>query len=166
MGGMTLVEVLIVLALLSVFSIFVVSLVIISQNAWVVQNTAVPVRAEAKQTMEAMAKELRAGDPSAGVTIGGPNNSQITFSIPNQVSQNGVLNWRQIQFSYDPANQQVMRTETANGIATTTTLGRNVQSLQFALANNVVTTTIGTARTTSAGLTIQTALTSQLRLRN
>lgn len=164
-AGMTLIEVMVVLSLLSMFSIFLVSLVTTSQNAMMIQNTAVPVRTEAKQAMEAMVKELREADPSApgGVVIGGVNNSQITFQVPNQVSQTGILSWRQIQFSHDAVGQQVIRTENAAA----TILGRNVTSLTFTLAANVITTALGASRTTPIGATvIQFPLTSQVRLRN
>ena len=163
-SGLTITEVIVVLGILSVFSIFLVNIVITSQNAWLVQNTSVPMRVEAKQTMEAMAKELREGDPSApgGIVIGGAGNSQITFQVPNQVSQAGVQSWRQIQFSHNVALQQVVRTEGVN----VTTLGRNITSLQFAEANNVITTTVGARRITSGGLDVRSTLTSQVRLRN
>ncbi len=164
-SGTTLIEVIVVVSILSVFSIFLVSLVITSQNAWLVQNTSVPVRAEAKRTVEAMVKELREGDLTApgGIVIGGANNSQITFSVPNQVSQVGILSWRQIQLSHDTAAQEIVRTE--NGV--NTVLGRNVTSLQFLLTNNIITAIVGTQKTMSGGTTnIQSTLTSQIKLRN
>ena len=136
-----------------------------TQNAWSIENTAVPARAEAKRALESIAKELREGDPSAlgGVTIGGSGTSQtITFSVPNQVSQTVILSWRQIQFAHDAAQKQVTRTVSG----TTTVLGRNVNSLQFSQSNNVVTATIGTTKTTPEGTTLQTTLSSQIRLRN
>ncbi|MBI3999928.1 MAG: type II secretion system protein [Candidatus Omnitrophica bacterium] len=163
-SGLTLVEILVVMSILSIFAIFLVSLVITSQNAWMVQNTSVPVRAEVKRAMETMVKEFREADPSApgGIAISGANNSQITFSVPNQVSQAGILSWRQIQFSYDQIQRQVIRTE--NGA--NTVLGRNVQSLQFAQANNIVSATVGTSVTTMSGMIIQSTLTSQAKVRN
>lgn len=164
-SGVTLIEVMVVTAILSVFSTFLVSLLMTSQNAWLIENTSVPVRAEAKRTVETIVKELREGDPTApgGITIGGPNNSQITFSVPDQVSQTKILSWRQVQFSHNSVTQEVTRTEKGND----TVLGRNVTSLQFSLANNVITTTIGAQKTIPGGTaTIQSILTSQIKLRN
>ena len=163
--GLSLTEVIVVMAILSIFSIFVANLIITSQNAWLIQHTAMPARAEARQTMEAITKELREADPTApgGVTIGGVNNSQITFRIPNQVSQTGILSWRQIQIALDTVQQQVTRTE--NGAATV--LGRNAETLQFTLANNTVITTLGTAKAITQGMTtIRSRLSTETKLRN
>ena len=164
-AGLSLIEVMVVSGLLTFFSIFLVSLIVVSQNAWIIQNNAVPVRAEAKRTMESMIKELREGDPSAagGVVIAGTNDSQITFEVPDEVSQTGISSWRQIQFSYDQGDQEVVRTESG----TDTTIGRNVQSLQFVLADSdTITITLGTQRTTAGGTVLQATLTSQVKLRN
>ena len=164
-SGMTLIELTIVGALLSIFSIFMVNIVMLTQTAWSVENTAVPVRTEGKRTLESIAKELREGDPSApgGVVIGGSGNSQtITFSVPNQVSKTAILSYRQIQFAHDSAQSQVTRT--AN--SATSTVGRNINSLQFSQANNVVTVTIGTTKISAEGRTLQTTVSTQIRLRN
>src|SRR3989338_4953288 len=149
---------LVVSTLIAVFSVFLVNLVMTSQNAMLIQHTAVPARMEAKQTMEAMIKELRAADPSApgGVTIAG---SQITFSIPDTVSQSGIQSWRQVQYALDSVAQEVTRTEGVN----TTILGRNVDLLQFTKVSNVVTVTVRATKTASGGTTnINSMLTSQV----
>ena len=173
--GLTLIEMMIVTALLSIFSIFIVNLIVVTQKAWTIEHTAVPIRNEAKRSLEVMAKELREGDPSApgGVAIGGTGNSQnITFSVPNQVSQTSILSWRQVQFTHQTDSAQCSNntqitpcvTRTTNG--TTAIIGRNINSLQFTQANNIVTATVGTSKATPEGATLQTTLSSQVRLRN
>jgi len=164
-SGFTLIEVIIVTAIMSIFSIFLVDLVMTTQKAWSIENTSVSVRGEAKRTLEVIAKELREGDPSAvgGVTIGGSGTSQtITFSVPNQVSQATILSWRQIQYAHDSVQKQVTRTVSG----TTTTVGRDINSLQFSQSNNVVTVTVGTNKLTAEGITLQTTISSQIRMRN
>ena len=165
-AGLTLMETLISSALLAIFSIFIVNIVVVTQKAWTIEHTAVPVRAEAKKTIEVISKELREGDPSApgGVAIGGSGNSQtITFSVPNQVSDSSISSWRQVQFTHDVGQNYVNRTSSDTG---TTTIGRNINLLQFSQANNIVTTTIRATKATPEGTNLQTTLSSQVRLRN
>ena len=162
--GMTLIEMMVVMGIVSVFSIFVVNLVITSQNAFLIQNSAVPMRSEAKKTMETIVKELREADPSAagGIMIDN-NSSRITFSVPNQVSQLGIQSWRQIQFSLNTNTQEAIRTE--SGV--NTVIGRTVEQLTFANdGNNAITITVQTTRTTSSGTVMRSQLSSQTRLRN
>lgn len=166
-SGVTLIEAMIAVSILAIFSIFLANFVSASNKAMAVQYAAVPARTEAKQTMEAMIKELREGDPSApgGFTIAGTAPSQtITFKIPNQVSAtNGIQSWKQIQFAHDATNKQITR----NQDGTSTVLGRNAESLTFSSSNNVVTATLQTQATISGGSdTVTTNLTSQARLRN
>ena len=166
--GFTLIEMMMAASLLSIFSIFLVSLVLVTQRALLINNTAVPVRFEAKQVLESMLKEIRAADPypspNPAATITGTGNSQaITFRIPNQVTSSGPISWRQIQFSHNAGAQEVIRTENA----VNTVIGRNVTSLTFALANNSIASTVGTQRTMAGGTTtIQLTLTGQGKLRN
>ena len=166
-SGVTLVEMVMVTFILAIFSIFLVNFVAASNKAMAVQNAGVPARAEAKQTMEAMIKELREGDPSGpdGITISGSSPSQsITFNIPNEVSSSGgIESWREIQFSRDATAKEVLRDEDG----TTTTIGRNVESLTFSSSNNVITASLQTQKTISGGSdTVTATLTSQARLRN
>ncbi len=181
-SGFTLVEVMVVTLIMSIFSIFLVTLIKTTQTAWSIENTAVPVRGEAKRSIEVIAKELREGDPSAfsGATIGGSGNSQtITFYVPNQVSQSAITSWRKVLFSRDSTNQEIsrrMRTDnsaftytdscTQHSTDSCTTVGRNINSLQLSKSNNVVTVTIGTTKTTPEGTVLQTSISSQIRLRN
>jgi len=163
-SGVTLIETIMVVAIMAIFSVFLINFVAASNKATAVQQAAVPSRSEAKQAMEAMMKELREGDPSAagGVTV---NSSTVVFSIPNQVSQtNGIQSWKQIQYSYDSTNKRINRIEDGT---TTTVLGRNVESLSFSKSNDVVTATLQTQVTISGSTdTVTTSLTSQARLRN
>ena len=182
-SGLTLIEVMIVIALMSIFSIFLVNLLMVTQTAWSIENTSVPVRAEAKRTLEVIAKELREGDPSAfsGATIGGSGTSQsITFYVPNQVSQSAITSWRKVLFSHDSTNKEVsrrMRTDNSAFAFTDscsvhntdgcTTVGRNINSLQFAQSNSTTyTVTAGTSKVSPEGRTLQATVSSQLRLRN
>ncbi len=171
-AGLSLIELVVVSSILSVFSIFMVNLLMVTQNALSIQRTGTPVRTEAKLAMEYMAKELREADLSApdldgdGTVIDiDQNGSQITFLKPNQVTQAGVISWRCVQFSL--AQQQVNRIEdNATCTAASTVIGRNVNSLQFARTNNdVITVTVGTTLTGRMG-TMQSTLTSQIKLRN
>ena len=166
--GMTLIELMLVVSLISIFSIFLVNLVMASQNAMVVQNTTVPVRAEARQILEAMMKELREADPSAtgGISIGGSGNSQdITFRVPNQVSSTGVVSWTKIKFFQDPTTKEVRRT--VNDV-TTTVLGRNAEILQFTNpSTNVYHATLQTQKTITGGTDVVTStLNSEVKVRN
>ncbi|GEM_PF-5082427 len=166
--GMTLIELMLVVSLISIFSIFLVNLVMASQNTMAVQNATVPVRAEARQILEAMMKELREADPSAagGITIGGSGNSQdITFRVPNQVSSTGVVSWIKIKFLQDPTTKEVRRT--VNDV-TTTVLGRNAEVLQFTNpSTNVYHATLQTQKTITGGTGVVTStLDSEVKVRN
>ena len=181
-SGFTLIELIIVTAIMSIFSIFLVNLVMTTQKAWSIENTSVPVRGDAKRTIEVIARELREGDPSAysGITIGGSGTSQsITFYVPRTVSQSAITSWRKILFSHDSTNKDVSRRMridnsafaytdscTQHNTDSCTTVARNVISLQFSQSNNVVTATVGTSKTTTEGIALQTTISSQIRLRN
>ncbi len=181
-SGFTLIEVMVVIAIMAIFSIFLVVLIKTTQTAWSIENTAVPVRGEAKRSIEVIAKELREGDPSAfsGTTIGGSGTSQtVTFYVPNQVSSSTITSWRKVLFSRDSTNNEIsrrMRTDnsafaytdscTTHNTDNCTTVGRNITSLTFSQSNSVVTLTIGTTKTTPEGTVLQTSISSQIRLRN
>ena len=165
--GLTLIEMIIVTAIIAIFSVFLAQFVAVSNKAMAVQQAAVPARAEAKQTMETMIKDLREGDPSGpdGVTISGTAPTQsIIFNIPDEVSSSGgIQSWREIEFSLDPDTNEVSRAEDG----TATVVGRNVQSLTFSSSNNVITANLQTETTIAGGSdTVTATLTSQARLRN
>lgn len=166
--GITLIELMLVVSLISIVSIFLVKVVMTSQNSMAVQQTSVPVWAEARQTLESMTKELRAADPSAtgGISIGGSGNSQdITFRIPNQVSNTGVVSWTKIKFDRDPTSKEIRRTVDD---LTTTVLGRNAEVLQFTNPSaNVYQATLQIQKTVSGGTnTISSNLSSEVKVRN
>lgn len=166
--GLTLIELTLVVSLISIFSIFMVNLVMASQNAMIVQNTTVPVRAEARQILEAMVKELREADPSAtgGISIGGSGNFQnITFRVPNQVSSGAIVSWTKIKFDIDSTTKEVTRT--VNDV-TTTILGRNAEVLQFTNPSiNVYKATLQTQKTLTGGTNVVTStLSSEVQVRN
>ncbi len=168
--GLTLVELMMVMSLISIISIFLVNVVMTAQNSMTVQQTSVPVWAEARQTLESMTKELRAADPSAtgGISIGGSGNSQdITFSIPKAVSnsQNKVISWTKIKFYRDSTAKEIRRT--VNDV-TTTVLGHNAETLQFTNpSTNVYKATLQTQKTISGGSDIITSnLSSEVKVRN
>ena len=162
------IEMVVVTSLIAIISVFLVNLVVTSQNALLIENTAAPVRAQAKQAMETMEKELREADPSSptpgGVTIGGSGTSQsITFYIPDDVSKTQIDSWKQITYAHDADEKQIARTESG----TSTIIGRDISGLQFSTSNNVVTITVTASKTISGGTgTIQFPLISQVRLRN
>lgn len=162
--GFTLVELMVVTVLLSVVSLFLVTMTMVSRIAWEMQFSSILMRNEAKKAMETVAKELRQTSLSNpnGVVIS-PDTTGINFAVPNVVSQASIVSWRPVEFSYDAANQQLIRTE--NG-ANATTLARQVQSMQFTRINNVVTATIQTGGTTPRGTPISSLQTVQATMRN
>lgn len=163
--GLSLLELMVVSSILSVFSIFMVNLLMVTQNALSIQNTGTPVRTEAKLAMEYMAKELREADPGAPLGING-GNGQITFYKPYLVTQAGVQSWCRVQFQQ--VGQEVRRTQDgAPGCPQVQNelIGRNVALLQFAVNADVVTATVQTSMQGKMG-TIQSTLTSQIKLRN
>ncbi len=166
--GLTLIELIIVVALTSIFSIFLVNLVMASQQTMAVQNTAVPIRAESRQIVDAITKELRAADATApgGITIGGSGNSQtITFRLPNQVSNTGVTSWTKVKFYLDASSKEV-RKEVND--ATVTVVGHNVEVLQFTNpSSNVYKAIIQTQKSITGGTnTILSNLSSEVKVRN
>ena len=164
-SGFSLVELMLVMALMSIFSMFIVNLVMLSRHAYEIQLSSTRVRDEAKRGIEAMLKELRQTSLSNpnGVTIAG-GNAQINFAVPNQVTQAGIQSWRPVEFSYDAANQQIVRTE---GGANPSVLAKQIQSLQFARVNEVVTATVTTqANTSTDGYVTSARLISQITMRN
>ena len=58
-------EVVIVSGILSIFSIFIVGLLMVTRDAMAIQNIGTPVRTEAKKTMDFIARELRESDVSS-----------------------------------------------------------------------------------------------------
>ena len=162
--GFTLVELMVVTGLLSVISLFLVTMSAVSRTAWEMQLSSVSVRTEAKKAAESIAKELRQTsltNPN-GVVVSA-DNTGINFAIPETVSQYSIASWQPVEFSYDAPNQQIIRTE--NG-ANATTLARRVQSVQFTLTNNVVTAIIRTAGTTPRGTPVTSLQTVQATMRN
>lgn len=162
------IELILVISLISIISIFLVNVVITAQNSMTVQQTSVPVWAEARQSLESMTKELRAADPSAtgGISIGGSGNSQdITFRIPNQVSSSGVTSWTKIKFFRDSTSKEIRRT--VNDV-TITVLGHNAEVLQFTNpSTNIYKATLQTQKTISGGSDIITSnLSSEVKVRN
>lgn len=160
--GFSLIELMLVTVLMSIFSLFIVNLTILSRHAYEIQLSSTHVRDEAKRGIESMLKELRQTSLINGVTI--TNGDTIDFTIPNQVSPAGIQSWRAIRYAFDAPNQQIVRTE---GGANLSVLARQIQALQFARANNVVTATVTTADTTSTdGFATSARLISQITMRN
>lgn len=163
-GGFTMVELMCVTGLMSIFSLFIVMMAMVSRTAWEMQISSVVVRSEAKKAMESVTKELHQtslSNPNGVVVL--PDNTGINFAVPDVVSLDDIVSWRPVEFSYDAANQQLIRTE---GGANATTLARRVQAVQFTLANNVVTATIQTGGTTPRGTAISSLQTVQATMRN
>ena len=174
-SGFTLVELMFVTLILAIFSIFLISFSMTSQTALEVGRTAVSTRADAKQAMEAMIKELREASLKNGKTIqlnpdGTPG---ICFKIPLTVSQSAPTSWKQIKFTYNSAAKRIDRIEINSdncSVACSTgncaTFARNVQSLQFTKTNDVVDVTISANETTAGGRSLVSTLTSQVTVRN
>lgn len=167
--GFSIVEVMVALSIFSIFSIFLVRFVIDAQNTFIIQQTTAPIRAEAKQLMELIMRELRAADPSApgGITLSGAGTSMgITFRIPDQVSTTGgVQSWRKIEFLHNSISKICTRTENDINVST---VGRNVEELTFQnMGNSVYQATVKTAKTISGGTDVLTVtLSSEARVRN
>jgi type II secretory pathway pseudopilin PulG len=174
--GLTMVEMIVVMTILAIFSIFIVSFVVTSRQAWEVQNSSMAVRFEAKEGMETMVKELREtslGSP-IGITIpASPNNNTICFAIPNQISASKISSWKRVVYAYDSTNKQIIRKENGTdcsiscpSASSCKTLARNVESLQFSRSTDLVTVTVATSGTSQSGIGNSSTLNSQIVLRN
>jgi prepilin-type N-terminal cleavage/methylation domain-containing protein len=168
-AGLTLLEMMVVSSLISIFSIFMVNVLMITQNALALQKRGTPVRTEAKQAMEYMAKELREADLTAPGGIDVIPNTQITFKKPKQVTTWGISSWRCVQF--DKVGTDIYRYESEDESCVDSNpdlIGRNVSSLQFnQITNNIIGVTVGTSLTdTNIAAPMQSTLTSQIKLRN
>ena len=195
-AGLTLVEIMIVAVLLIIFSIFLVSLFIISNHAWQIESSSVAVRQQAQQAMEYMSKELRESSVSTaktipnpyGVTIpAAPNNTSICFGVPTIVSGE-ITDWTQIIYEHDSTANEIVRKQGGSGCTATCaggtsckTLARNIESLLFAKSNNfvdppeecqeppscdVVTATVMSQLSPTGGTPKSTTLSLQITLRN
>jgi len=167
----------VVMALLSLFSVFLVSLIKLSNNTWSIGSVTTSVQNNSKRIVESMIQELREADPSAPPPTGftepitiSADFRTITFVAPNDVDEDGPVDWNTIQYTLNVGTQQISRSFTPplSVTPTTTILARNVEALQFAksVTDNEITISLTTLGLTKAGQTIRSPLTSKVTVRN
>jgi prepilin-type N-terminal cleavage/methylation domain-containing protein len=186
-AGFTMFEMMVVMGLMGVFSLFMVNLTILSQSAWANGYTSVYLRTEAKRTMETMVKELREAVPewanNDGIVVPPGDPSQITFGVPDEIDSEGVDSWRFVRYQYVAGNQQIERLDcgadpACGGVPppVPVVIARNVSQLQFtnpdiggdgdASNDDIVIAAITTQGTTRDGRVLSTNLSTRVSVRN
>ncbi|PIW63985.1 MAG: hypothetical protein COW12_08775 [Candidatus Omnitrophica bacterium CG12_big_fil_rev_8_21_14_0_65_45_16] len=150
------------IAILLLVGLVVVSVFLATQVIWQESLVNVKLQEQTMRPLQTMAKELKEAGPSSpiGITIGAEQTS-IIFAIPDEVGSEEINSWKQIMFSFDDATGEITRTGDASSV-----IGRDVQSLTFSQAGNVITIALEVADETAGGKTLTTSLTSQIAMRN
>lgn len=176
MKGLTLVELISVILILSIICAAIFSVLVICRRAWQIATTQLELQQNVRQAMERMARELNQSRasrinnvPADGVTY--PN---ISFQIPEDIDSDGdilaadgSIEWGgQIQYSLGGSgNRQLLRTIDSDS----TIWANNIISLQFRryqITPNILEITLEAEKTNITGHIQQTQLNLQVSLRN
>jgi prepilin-type N-terminal cleavage/methylation domain-containing protein len=182
-AGFTLFELMIVVGLMTIISVFMVSLLNLSRNAFSIGSRDNTVKSEAKRALELIAQELREADANAPNVPGFSNgnidlangNTQVTFLVPNQLDEDGPTSWTRVRYSLNQAQNQIERTNVTAGTAPTV-IARNALVLpngdppvQFTLlggTDDVVTAVIELTDNTRPTELLRTRLGTRITFRN
>jgi prepilin-type N-terminal cleavage/methylation domain-containing protein len=174
--GFTIFELMVVMSLVALISVFLVALLNLSNDAWRMGTTSSTVQQETKRALEQMIREIREADPQAinGITVG--PDTQITFRVPQSLGRYGPYLHNEIKYSWNAATKQIERTF---NVATTTVIARHAGTtqsggnpIQFTTTtvNGVVDTITVTLEltdiTTDNSRTVASRLSSQVAVRN
>src|SRR3989338_3810075 len=100
--GFTLIEMITVVALVMIFSIFLVALMQVTETARGIGNASVEVRNDAKLALEKIMRELRETSLSSPLGASGiarsNGNSRISFPVPNVIRSEEHTSELQSQF--------------------------------------------------------------------
>ena len=160
-SGVSSVEILMSVAILSLISIVILSTFFVTQLVWTDSLINLKLQEDIKKPMYAIIKELKEADPNSPTGISITNGGQsITFAVPATTSSTAITSWTQVTFSFDSANGQITRTS-----FTSTVIGRQIASLTFSQSNNIISVSITATGTTVKGKVMTTSLSSQAAMR-
>ncbi|OGW80903.1 MAG: hypothetical protein A3G33_05755 [Omnitrophica bacterium RIFCSPLOWO2_12_FULL_44_17] len=171
-AGVTLVEVMIVCAIMSILSVFLVLLSKVSQTAQDVEFTSSGVHTDAKVTMQRIAQKVREAITRGTYPVDCDNNQDhCEFVIP---SNSGDIHsgTKIITIQHDNANNRVTM-QVDNG--SEEVIGRNISSLTFICTppdseckedGTIITIALTGSKSSQAGRTMISTLTSEVVLRN
>lgn len=177
--GYTLLETLIVVALFSLLFGIVFEILTTGGTSWNIGSTQQEVDTQVRQGLENMVKELYAtnsGRSSITNDVPHPGSQIITFQVPVGYDVNGNIIWGADEFNNYSirytigGNQQLLRQVLdASGAVVSErerVLANYVQSLNFTLANKILTITLTIQKTALGKRTLSRTLSSAVTLRN
>lgn len=131
--GLTLIEIIIVVALFSILLAAVFTALATARTSWKSGGSQLSVQQEARRGLGSMVRELRQARLStiAGVPANGTAYASITFQIPQTISESSTTWSTNIQYSLGGLNSsQLIRTQDGNQRV----LANNISGLSFSRA--------------------------------
>ena len=166
-SAFTLVEVIIVIAIVSILLAVLASMVNIGEISRSRDMEKINLFREARQIMYQIARDVRQ-TTSQEISDNGPTSSHVKFRIYsdyNATLETPIWSGGYIEYSYDPANQTLTRSDANTGL---TKSFNNVVTVPFntsLLSNNKLIATIETERP-FRGSNITSNLTTEIKIRN
>lgn len=162
MKGFSLVEILVVVAILGIIvaGIFVVSNV--ANISWDSSTGMLDLQQQARQAMERMVREIRQIDGGSPINITA-DADDISFFITDDITNPDIPATYSVRYFLNAS--QVLRENPANDPDTQRVLANDVASLVFSQTNSILEIQLGLAKTIKQ-LPLSFSLTERVRLRN
>jgi len=143
MKGFTLVEILIVIAVLSIVMAGLFSLLNIADLSWYTDMGIVDLQQQARRAMDGMVREIRQSKyTTINISDGG---QRIDFKIPIDLTSSPVTYSDNITYHLDSTNHAVVRSYAGtNNI----TIGSDINYLNFSSSGNIVNIVLNTKKIT------------------
>ncbi len=172
--GYTLIEMLIVLAIVSLLFNAIFDVLNMGNNSFNSGSTQQTVENQARQGLGKMAKELH--KTNAGRIAFSDANTTITFKLPiryDYIDDKGQIIWgaegvEDYKISYTVANKQVVRKvlNASDTLISQKVLAVDIQSLEFSLDVNLLTITLTAQKNAIGGKCLTQSLSSKVTFRN
>lgn len=172
--GYTLIEMLIVIAIVSLLFNAIFDVLNMGNNSFNTGSTQQIVENQARQGLDSMARELH--KTNAGRVTFSDADTTITFKLPiryDYVNDKGLIIWgaegiENYKVRYTIVNNQVVRRvlDASDTLISQKVLAVDVQSLHFSLDVNLLTITLTAQKNAVGGKCITQAMSSKVTFRN
>lgn len=170
---MSLVELMVSMAIFSVFSIAAFQFLMIFERVWGTSQNRMAIQNDLRGTVEEISQEFRQSSPTSPLGIQVTNGGRtVTFQVPFRVVNGTITQWSNVQFIYTPATREIWRWEQQGGAGpwTNRLLGNDLQNVAYtynpaADPRNLLINMTAT-RNTLKGETVRVNLATQATTRN
>jgi len=165
--GFTTLELVTSVTILSLLSLVVIEVILMAQIVWDNSFTHVKLQKEATRSMQTMVKYLREADPSSPIGIDiRPEQEQITFGIPKEVTAGTTSGWIQVDFIYDVNTQELSKVTIDGTTIIDEVIGRFISQCTFTRNAGRINVDLRSAMNSARGRPLAIDLMTEVTMRN